>query len=405
MSGGLHLPLGAAVIYLDCNSTTPIDPQVLEAMAAAWRDFPGNPASQHGVGRRARRRLEEAREAIGELLGAKVDAMDADRVIFTSGGTEANNLALFGLISPPPAPDEKHEYLFGAELVVSAFEHPSIVTAARELQRRGMRVHIAPPVTASGELHHALLYDLDHLPQLCSVMLASNETGQIVPIAKLVEKCSERVVLVHTDAVQAVGKIPVHFRQLGVHAMTVAPHKFHGPLGVGALVVHGSLHELEPQLFGGFQQGGLRPGTEGVALAVGFEEALRIAVTDFAARAARMRSLRDDLERRLKNEIADMVVIGESAPRLPNTSCVSFPGIDRQALVMALDLAGVACSTGSACASGSSEPSPTLLAMELEKSVIDGAIRLSLGAFTTADEVDEAAGRILKTVKQLRAAK
>jgi cysteine desulfurase len=395
------------VIYLDCNSTTPIDPRVVEAMGAAWRDFPGNPASQHGVGRRARRRLEEAREAIGELLGAKVGGMHADRVIFTSGGTEANNLALFGLIVPPPGPGEDRTYAFGAELVVSAFEHPSILVAAQQLQRGNFRVRIAPPVTADNELHPDFLYALGDLPQLCSVMLASNETGVVHPIARIVKECNDRVTLVHTDVVQAVGKISVNFADLGVHALTVAPHKFHGPIGIGALVVrHNFLGvEVSPQLFGGFQQAGLRPGTEGVALAVGFEEALRIAVTDLEARAARMRKLRDDLEQRLKGEIADMVVIGESAPRLPNTSCVSFPGVDRQALVMALDLAGVACSTGSACASGSSEPSPTLLAMGLEKSVVEGAIRLSLGAFTTAEEIAEATRRIVKAVKHLRAAK
>jgi cysteine desulfurase len=404
------------VIYLDCNSTTPIDPRVLEAMAAAWRDFPGNPASQHGVGRRARRRLEEAREAIGELLGAKVGAMDADRVVFTSGGTEANCLAILGEMLDALCRLVTAESR-GRCLAVSAVEHPSVFRAAEVMTSRDADVDVWPvghdgildfewsldPGTPSGRGSPTATHSHPD-PAIVSVILASNETGVIQPVQEIAKRCREFRALMHTDAVQAVGKIPVHFRELGVDAMTVAPHKFHGPIGIGALVLRQGI-ELQPGLFGGFQQGGLRPGTEGVALAVGFEEALRIAVSDLEARAARMRLLRDDLERRLKTEIAGMVVIGESVPRLPNTSCVSFPGMDRQALVMALDLAGVACSTGSACASGSSEPSPTLIAMGLEKAVVEGAIRLSLSAFTTAEEVVEAARRIIKAVKHLRGAK
>jgi cysteine desulfurase len=237
--------------------------------------------------------------------------------------------------------------------------------------------------------------------RLVSAMLANNETGIIQPVAEVAQCCRSNAILCHTDAVQAVGKIPVHFRELGVDAMTVAPHKFHGPLGIGALVLRHGV-KLQPQLFGGFQQEGLRPGTENVALAVGFHEALKIATAELPDRAARMQSLRDELEQSLCNELPDTVVIGKSAPRLPNTSCIAFLGLDRQALVMALDLAGVACSTGSACASGSSEPSPTLLAMGLPPEVVSSAIRLGLGAFTTAEEVAEATRRILKTIKHLR---
>lgn len=240
---------------------------------------------------------------------------------------------------------------------------------------------------------------------LVSIMLANNETGVIQPVAEIARAChGDRTALIHTDAVQAIGKIPVHFRHLGVDAMTLAPHKFHGPLGIGALVLQHGL-KLQPQLFGGFQQAGLRPGTENVALAVGFYIALQLATSELAERSPRMQSLRDELEKSLRHELENMVVIGQQSPRLPNTSCLSFPGVDRQALVMALDLAGVACSTGSACASGSSEPSPTLLAMSLSTDVINGAIRLSLSAFTTTDEVAEASRRIINTVKHLRARK
>ena len=245
---------------------------------------------------------------------------------------------------------------------------------------------------------------LQDLPQLCSVMLANNETGCIYPIARIAEECRMVIACVHTDAVQAVGKIPVHFGELGVDAMTVAPHKFHGPLGIGALVL-GHYVKLQPQLFGGFQQAALRPGTENVALAVGFHFALKLALAELPERHGRMQTLRDQLEASLLAELPETMIVGAEGPRLPNTSCLAFPGLDRQALVMALDLAGVACSTGSACASGSSEPSPTLVAMGLSEDVIRSAIRLSLGATTTAAEVVEAARRITNTVNHLRSRK
>lgn len=379
-------------IYLDHNSTTPIDPRVVEAMTRAWRDCGANPASQHAPGRRARRMLEEAREGIAELLGAKTGGMDADRVIFTSGGTEANNLALRGLL-PQPTADRP------ATLLVSAIEHPSISAAADGLARHRVRVNRIPV-----DRHGQISTDGDIAADLVSAMLANNETGVIQRIKTIADKAHAAGALVHTDAVQAVGKIYVGLRELGVDALTVAPHKFHGPLGIGALVLKHGVN-LQPQLLGGFQQEGLRPGTENVALAVGFHVALEFAERECVEREEKMFSLRGALERGILTELPDAVIIGNGAPRLSNTSCIAFPGVDRQALVMALDLAGVACSTGSACASGSSEPSPTLVAMGLPQEVIAGAIRLSLGAFTTADEIAEAARRIINAVKHLRSRK
>jgi len=398
-----------APIYLDHNATTPIDPRVVEAMARAWQDAGANPASQHAPGRRARRMLEEAREGIAELLGAKTGGMDADRVLFTSGGTEANNLAIRGLAEaakaegrPPKRPYEWRGPVHN-DIVVTAMEHPSVTMTADQLGQRGFEVRVAS-IFSDGEVDDRFNEWLDSQPRVVSVMLANNETGVIQRLVATAKICRDSAIPMHTDAVQAVGKIPVSFRDLGVDAMTVAPHKFHGPLGIGALVLRHGI-KLQPQLHGGFQQEGLRPGTENVALAVGFHEALKIAIAELPERSARMQQLRDELERLILAEAPDAIVIGKSAPRLPNTSCISFPGLDRQALVMALDLAGVACSTGSACASGSSAPSPTLVAMGLPKDVINGAIRLSLGAFTTAAEVAEAARRILKAVKHLRSQK
>jgi len=355
--------------------------------------------------------LEDARDGILELLGAKSGGMEADQLVFTSGGTEANNCALIGLLSllPPGHRKMRAEYpQIVVDVVVSAIEHPSIIRTADELRRQGFKIDVAKATDSDGHFNEAFYQQFDALPFLTSIMLANNETGIIQPISEAAKTAHDIGMLIHTDAVQAVGKIPVSFRELGVDAMTVAPHKFHGPLGIGALVLRHGV-KLEPQMFGGFQQGGLRPGTENVALAVGFHTALKLAVEELDDRAARMQSLRDQLEDELREfgrrDACPTVIVGQQAPRLPNTSCISFPGLDRQGLVMALDLAGVACSTGSACASGSSEPSPTLVAMGLPKGVIDGAIRLSVGAFTTAEEVAEAARRIIKTVKHLRSQK
>ncbi len=378
-----------APIYLDHNSTTPIDPRVVEAMVRAWQDCGANPASQHAAGRQARRMLEEAREGIAELLGARTGGMNADRVIFTSGGTEANNLALRGL-SPAAFRDQK------PRLAISTIEHPSILATAVELERLGALVQRLP-VDNQGIVQLPITLNT----HVASVMLANNETGIIQPVETFAAICREGDAVSHTDAVQAIGKIPVHFRELGVDAMTVAPHKFHGPLGIGALVLRHAV-DLQPQLLGGFQQAGLRPGTENVALVVGFHKALDLAAGEFQERVGRMHGLRDGMERFLSDRFPDLVIVGKQAPRRLPTSCLSFPGLNRQALVMALDLAGVACSTGSACASGSSEPSPVLMAMGLPRVVVEGAIRLSLGAFSTTAEVAEASRRILNTVNHLR---
>jgi cysteine desulfurase len=379
-------------LYLDHNSTTPIDARVVEAMERCWREGLANPASQHFAGRKARKAIEEAREGIAEILGAQVGGMTADRLIFTSGGTEANNLALFGLMEAA-AP--------GSRVVISAIEHPSITAAAEVLQRRGVDVQKLP-VDGSGVVEVQKLDELlDRPTALVSVMLANNETGVLQPIIEIAQACAARGVTTHTDAVQAVGKVPVHFRELGVSALTIAAHKFHGPLGIGALLLRHEV-QLAPQLWGGFQQSGLRPGTENVPLAVGMHTALTLWREEAEIRQQRMTQLRDNLEAHLRAAVPELVIIGERSPRLPQTSCIAFPGINRQALVMALDLAGVACSTGSACASGSSEPSPVLLAMGLSSAVVEGSIRLSLGAFTTATEIAQASERILRCANNLR---
>ncbi len=377
-------------IYLDNNATTRIDPRVAEAIFECHRAGYVNPASQHRLGQRSRQLLENARETVARVLGCQVTGIDVDRVIFTSGGTEANNLAIRGLAGSEPG-----------RVIVSAIEHPSVFGAADHLSRKGFDVqHIR--VTGEG------IVDIEHLRQLLddqtklvSVMLGNNETGVLQPVGEIVGICQAAGVPVHTDAVQAIGKIPVSFHELGISALSLAAHKFHGPRGIGALVVRHDTH-LEPILFGGFQQLGSRPGTESVAPAVGLQTALDLWESEAQERQNRMRQLRDHLEQSIRAELADVIVVGGVSDRLPHTSNLAFPGFDRQALFMALDSAGIACSTGSACASGSSEPSPVPIAMDLPSDVTSSSLRFSLGADTTEMEIDEVVRRILRTIKELR---
>ncbi|HYO24097.1 MAG TPA: cysteine desulfurase family protein [Lacipirellulaceae bacterium] len=399
-------------IYLDNAATTPIRPEAADAVRDASLRYGANPASQHDLGRQARRALEAARSRIAELLGAT----GKDQVIFTSGGTEANNLALTGLAGwpiqnlRPSANDAASRSAAGQaplgvrpeRIVVSGLEHPSVSLTAEALRLRGWQIDTlaaeATGVTTTGYF--------DGLggsvrARLVSVMLGNNETGVLQPVAQIAATCRAAGVLIHTDAVQVVGKIAMDFRALGVDALSVAAHKFHGPLGVGALIVkHGT--QLAPLMQGGFQQQALRPGTESVPLAEGMCAALEAAHRDLDERCARITTLRMELERRILAADERAVVIGSAAHRLPHISNIAFVGLDRQALAMALDLDGIACSTGSACASGSSEPSPALVAMGLPTEQIRSSIRFSLGATTTAADIDEAARRILAVVKRLR---
>ncbi len=382
-----------APIYLDHNATTPMLPAVADAVREASLRFGANPGSQHEPGRRARRELEAARQRVGELLGARMTGVDADRVIFTSGGTEAANLALFGAVGTGPSGDSP------LHLVTSQIEHPCILSAAEQLKHCELdRLDVSRDGVASVDQLRSLVRPDT---QLVSVMLANNETGVLQPVAEMAEICAELGVPCHSDAAQVVGKLPVDFTSLGLSALSLASHKFHGPLGIGALILRHDL-PLHPTLFGGHQQAGLRPGTESVALAVGMQTALEIWEASAKENIERTARLRDHFEHSLASELPQLQVIGGRVPRLPNTSNLSFVGLDRQALLMALDQAGVACSSGSACASGSSEPSPVLLAMGLKKEVLDGSIRFSLGSTSTASEIEEACRRILLVCKRLR---
>jgi cysteine desulfurase len=378
-------------IYLDHNATTPLLPEVAEAMRVAALEFPANPASQHRPGQQARRVLEDCRERIATLLGAKTAGMDADRLIFTSGGTEANNLAILGMLAEQPV----------GHLITSAIEHPSLLGPVGELERRGWAITRVPADT-NGLVHlDKLASAFQDDTRLVSIMAANNETGVLQPLEENSELCANRGVPFHTDAAQWVGKLSSRFHDWRLTALSCAAHKFNGPLGIGALLLRHGV-PLAAQLHGGHQQEGLRPGTESVPLAVGMRTALEIWQRDREAQVARLSALRDQFEAMIIAEIPTAVVIGAGSPRLPYTSNIAFVGLDRQAFFLALDLAGIACSTGSACASGSSQPSPVLLGMGLSNELIGSALRFSFGITNTDADAAESARRIINVHKQLR---
>jgi cysteine desulfurase len=375
-------------IYLDNNATTPTLPAVWEAMRPFLTDNFGNPASAHRVGSRARRALEDARERTADFLDAH-----PDEVVFTSGATEANNLALFGLASNPPG-----------HLLISPIEHPSVTEPVQRLEQGGFTVDRLP-VDATGVARaNALSELLRPDTQLVSVMLANHETGAVQPVRDLAANV-QRQVAFHCDAVQAVGKIRVRFHDLGVTTLALSAHKFHGPKGIGALLVRRGT-KLQPHTWGGHQQQGRRPGTEPVALAVGLATALELWHREAASRTAHVSELRQLLLHRLRESAGPVILNGpgDEFPDaiIPHTLNVSFPGCRADALLMNLDLAGVACSTGSACSSGSLLPSPVLQAMGVPGEVLHSAMRFSLSPLLTEADATEAALRIAAVVHRLR---
>jgi cysteine desulfurase len=339
----------------------------------------GNPSSAHQHGRRARKALEDAREKLASLLDAH-----PDEVIFTSGATEANNLAIFGLAAEPPG-----------HLVSSAIEHPCVVEPLRQLAQRGFTVDWLP-VDASGCV---IAGKLDPDSRLVAVMLANHETGTLQPVRELVALAESAAF--HCDAAQATGKMPVRFHELGVTSLSLSAHKFHGPKGIGALLLRRGC-KLRPILWGGHQQRGLRPGTESVALAVGMAIALEFACREQDQRLQHVCRLRSVFLDTVRAGAAPMAVNGSETTGLAHTLNLSFPGLKADALLMALDLACVSCSTGSACSSGSLLPSPVLQAMGVPPDVLRSAMRFSFSHLLTLTEVEEAARRVVHVVRRLR---
>lgn len=368
-------------VYFDHNATTPVDDAVLEAMLPYLRDQHGNASSRHEFGTRARQAVEAAREQVAALLNVQ-----PVQIIFTSGGTEANNLFVKGAAA----------YLKPAQIAISAIEHSCVVKPAQELTRQGWTLRRVG-VDRRGQFDPADLDEALKVPTgIVSVMLANNETGVIQDVARAGERARRAGALMHTDAVQAVGKIPVDFAALQVHALTLSAHKFYGPKGAGALVIDKRI-ELRPQLGGGGHERGLRSGTENVPAIVGFGAAAELAASRLEALAPRLAALRQRLEQGLTAMGA--VIFGDGAPRLPNTTFFALRGIDGEALLIELDKVGFAVASGAACSSANPEPSATLIAMGVEREIGLGAVRFSLGKSNTAEQVDDFL-RALATVAQ-----
>jgi len=370
--------------YFDHNATTPLDEGVLAEMLPFLRQEYGNASSRHDFGTRARRAVNKAREQIAGMVNVQ-----PAQVVFVSGGTEANNLFIRGAAA----------YMKPSQIVVSAIEHPCVARPAQDLARQGWRLRkLATDARGRVDIADAERA-LGEPTGLVSVMLANNETGVVQPVAEIAAIARDKRAWMHTDAVQALGKIVVDFEALGVHAMTLSAHKIYGPKGVGALVVDKRL-ELKPIIHGGGHEGGMRSGTENVPAIVGFGAASELAVRRMESIARRTRELRDRTE---DGAVAlGAQIFGRGADRISNTTYFAFSDIDGETLVIELDKAGFAVASGAACSSTSTEPSATLLAMGIAPELARGAIRVSFGAQNTASEVEDFLQVLGATVSRLR---
>lgn len=377
-------------IYLDHNATTPVDSAVLEAMLPYFSGEFGNASSIHTFGQRARAAVETAREQLAALINAR-----PQEIFFTSGGTESDNHALFGIVrsalSGAPA----------AHILTTAIEHEAVLNACQALEMLGVAVTFLP-VSPDG------LIDLDALRKairpetvLITVMHANNELGTIQPLPAIGEIAADRDIYFHSDAVQSLGKIPVDVLAYQLDLLSLSGHKLYAPKGVGATYIKSGTR-LQQLLYGGHHQRGFRPGTENVPGIVGFGKAAELARLALDENATRISALRDRLEQGLLSCVPDARANAALAPRVPNTSNITFSGIDGEALVIALDLKGLACSTGAACSSGAVAPSHVLTAIGLPPSEARASVRFSLGLYTTASEIDAALEIVPATVAQLR---
>lgn len=374
-------------VYLDHNATTPIAPEVLEAMLPYFREEFGNPSSIHAFGQRAKAALYDAREEVAGAIGAS-----PNEVLFTAGGTESDNLAILGVLEARQG--RRH-------LITSAVEHHAVLHTMKALAKRGV------PVTFL-KVNRAGIVDPEELraaltPEtlLVSIMHANNETGVVQPIAELARLSHAAGAYFHADAVQSVGKIPVDVGELDVDLLSLSGHKIYGPKGTGALYVRRKV-TMRPVFRGGGQERSRRPGTENLPGLVGLGCATRLAVAHQAEEAKRLQALRDRLEREVLARIPSSTVNGQGAARTPNTSSLSFDGVEGETLMIALDLKGCAVSTGAACSSGTVEPSHVLIAMGLKPEQVQGSIRVSLGRSTTEEEVSQFVEVLSPVVESIR---
>jgi cysteine desulfurase len=380
-------------VYLDHAATTPVRPEVLEAMLPYLTNQAfGNPSSAHRYGRAARAGIEQARREVAQAVGA-----EPNQVIFTSGGTEADNLGIIG------AAMASRDRGGSACAVVSAIEHKAVLAAAHAVCHLGGRAVVLPVDREGHVLLDALDAALAERPAVVSIMWVNNEVGVVQPVAEIAFRCRDAGVVFHTDAVQAFGKIPVSMGELPCTLLTLSGHKIGAPKGIGALVVR-DRKAVEAIIHGGGQQYGIRPGTENVAGAVALGRAALLAAREQGEEAKRLRTLRDRLAKGLRAAVSDLTVNGDGAETAPHVLNVSVAGADSEALLMHLDLAGVAASSGSACSTGSVEPSHVLVAMGVPRDLALGAIRFSLGRESTPEDVDcvaEVMPAVVAKVRQL----
>jgi cysteine desulfurase len=374
------------MVYLDHNATTPLDERVLEAMLPYLRGQFGNPSSIHAMGREARSALDTAREQVAQLVGTH-----PSQIIFTSGGTEANNSALKGVAfrSTP------------GRMAIGAIEHASVQSPAASLKRFGWLIDTISVDSNGVCSDEALAQALQDDTGLVSVMWANNETGTVQPVSAIAERCRKQGILLHTDAVQAAGKLEVDFPASGAHLMSLSAHKLYGPKGAGALIWDKAV-DMEPLLHGGGQEKGRRGGTENLAAIVGFGKAAELAGVELVERRRHLQRLRTAFEQRLVQELPQAVIFAREAERLPNTVFMAVPGLEGQTLIMALDQQGIAVSSGSACGSEHTEPSPVLKAMGVESELALGAIRISFGKDNTEQDIETLVGALVSQVKQLQ---
>ena len=372
-------------IYLDNNATTPVLPEVFEAMRPYFGDQFGNASSIHHHGQQTRAAVEDARESVAALLGCR-----ASEIVFTSGGTEADNLAIAGMVNA------------GDHVVTSSIEHHAVLLACKHLEEIGVDVTILPvdgrSLVDPADVRRALRPNT----RLISVMMANNETGVLQPVEEIGRIAAEAGVCFHTDAVQAAAKVALDVKRIGCHALTISGHKIHAPQGVGALYVRKGTR-LQPLFYGGRHERSRRAGTENVPGIVGLGKAAQLAKGALdRADDKKMAAMRDRLEQGILAQVEEAGVNGDGAPRVPNTANIHFDHIDGEAMVIALDLKGVAVSTGAACSSGAIEPSHVLLAMGLRADQARASIRFSLGKQTVDDDIDIALALVPETVARLR---
>ena len=385
-------------VYLDYNATTPVEPRVLEAMLPYFSGEFGNASSIHTPGQQARRAVETAREQVAALIGAR-----PREIVFTSGGTESDNHAIFGTVSPSLASSASSRALASPRHVITtSMEHEAVLNACQALEARGVVVTYLPVDREGLVSPDAVRHAIRRETALVTIMHANNELGAVQPIAEIGRIAKERKITLHTDAVQSAGKLPVDVNALNVDLLSLSGHKLYAPKGVGALYVRSGTR-IHPLLYGGHHQRGFRPGTENVAAIVGLGAAAEIARQSLAEEAQRVAALRDQLECGIVQRVPHIRLNAGNAPRTPNTTNIMFTGIEGEALVIALDLQGLACSVGAACSSGAVEPSHVLTAIGLSQDEAKSSLRFSLGRHTTESEIDFALETIPPAVAQLRA--